>query len=387
MTKTATLAVVLLSVASAALAAGGAQPETLVLLPFANIAGAQRGPSVIELALTQRLSEKGYKIVRGDEVRAFLAAERVRYLDSLAGPVREKLLAKFSAHGAVLGAICAFDEGEDPVVGVSIRLVGAEGGSAWSDAVGLTADDMEGALGLKRIHSVDVLADKVADRLIARFPAPGRSSKIAKARAVPIGLSSPRTYRSMELGSGEHRVLVLPLANASRERIASRLVGELLVRRLSASDLFEPVEPSDFRAAMVSAKLAGLKNGDPAELARLGKALGTSFVLTGTVYRYRDTSSKNPGLTPQLDLELTLTDVAAGRVLWTSSVSRNGTDYSGLFQLGLITNMTALADQVAGEMVRAAEKAHGKGPKPGVTAARSTRAPSRAALDSRKDNP
>jgi hypothetical protein len=49
--------------------------------------------------------------------------------------------------------------------------------------------------------------------------------------------------------------------------------------------------------------------------------------------------------------------------VWTSSIARKGTDYSGLFQLGAISNMTSLADQVAAEMVRAVERARGKGPK------------------------
>ncbi len=359
--------------AAAALLGAAPSGETLALLPFANLAGAVRAPGVIETAIAARLSEKGYRVARGEEVRAFLDSERVRYLDSLAGPVREKLLATFGARGVVLGAICAFEEGENPIVGISLRLLDAQGKTAWSNAVGLTGEDTEGALALKRISSVDLLAEKAVGRLLRGFPSLGGTGRISGARGKPLGGQGPRTYRSAALAPGrEYRVCILPLENRTRERVASRLVGELLARRLAASDLFEVVEPSDFRSAMVAAKLRGLKSGDPAELNKLGTALGTSLVLTGTIYQYRDTSSRNGAITPELELQITLTDVATGEIVWTSSASRKGTDYSGLLQLGAISNMTTLADQVSAEMVRTAEKAHGKQPK---APARSAKAP------------
>jgi hypothetical protein len=343
----------------------GAAPsgETLVLVPFANLAGAERAPDVIEAAISARLSTRGYRLVRGDEVRAFLDSERVRYVDSLSGPVREKLLAAFRADGVILGAICAFVEGENPVVGISLRLLDAQGRTAWSSAVGLTGDDTEGALALKRVASVDLLAEKAVRRVLRNFPSPGGAGRISGARGKPLGESAPRTYRSAALASGrQYRIYLLPLENRTRERVASRLVGELLARRLAASDLFDVIEPSDFRSAMVAAKLTGLKGGDPEELKKLGSALGTTLVLTGTIYQYRDASSRGGEITPELELQLTLTDVATGEIVWTSSVARKGADYSGLLQLGAISNMTSLADQVAAEMVHAAEKAHGKRP-------------------------
>jgi hypothetical protein len=43
--------------------------------------------------------------------------------------------------------------------------------------------------------------------------------------------------------------------------------------------------------------------------------------------------------------------------VWTSYAQRQGTDYRGLLQLGAITNIAGLVDQVSYEMVHAAEKA------------------------------
>ncbi len=349
--------------------------ETVVLLPFANISGAGRAQDVIEPALVGRLEERGFRVIRGEEVRAFLASERLRYIDSFSASERERLFKRFEARAAVLGTIHSFSEGENPVVGLSSRMVEPDGKVLWSAAVGLTGGDTEGALGLKRIASVERLAQMAVSRLVGGFPSPGKGAAASSGRAHRLGLRAPRTFRSAALAGGaRHRVCLLPLVNRTSDRAGSRIVGELLSRRMAESPLFEVVEPADFRAAMVKARLAGLKNGDPAELKKLGDALGTSLFLTGAIDRYRDTSSHGR-ITPELELQLTLTDVAGGRILWTSSAARKGSDYSGLFELGAISNMVTLADQVAAEMVRAVETAH---PKESGPAAGRTRTASRA---------
>ena len=340
-----------------------ADPATVLLLPFANSAGGIQAPEIVEAALVARLEAKGYRVVRGEDVRNFLASERLRYIDSFSAAEREKLLRRFDAGFILLGTIHSFLEGPNPVVGVSARMLDPAGKVLWSAASGLTGADTEGALALHRIDAAEPLARIVVSRLTADLPSPGKSAGTS-GRAHRLGLKNPRTFRSAGLPGGtRHRVCLLPLRNISSDRAASRLVGELLSRRLNESPLFEVVEPADFRAAMVKAKLAGLKSGDPAELKKLGAALGTTLFLTGTINRYRDVSA-NTSLPPEIELDLTLTDVAGGQILWTSSCSRKGTNYASLFSLGEITNMVALADQAAAEMIHAVETARPKGPAP-----------------------
>lgn len=338
-------------------------PASVLVLPLANSSGGIQAPTIVEVALVARLEAKGYRVRRGEDVRGFLESARLRYIDSFSAAEREKLLARFDAGSILLGTIHSFSEGSNPVVGVSARMLDPGGRVLWSAASGLTGADTEGALALHRIDRAEPLAGIVVSRLTANLPSPGKSAGTT-GRAHPLGLRSPRTFRSTGLpGGAGHRVCLLPLRNISSDRAASRLVGELLSRRLNESSLFEVVEPADFRAAMVRAKLAGLKSGDPAELKKLGAALGTNLFLTGTIYRYRDISA-NTSLPPEIELELTLTDAAGGEVLWTSSCARKGTDYAGFFSLGEITNMVALADQVSAEIVHAVETARPKGPAP-----------------------
>jgi hypothetical protein len=331
--------------------------ETVVLLPFQNLSGAPEAPSAVGTALVRKIEKEGYQVVRGEAVEEFLAAERVRYLDSLAGPVREKLLTHFSARAVVLGTIFSFAESENPVVAVAARMVEVDAKVVWSAVAGLSADDTTKVFGFGRAVSLPALADKTVSILARDFPAPGKAEMLASARSKPIDLSSPRTYRSAALGKVPVLVCLLPLVNESRDRLAGPIVGELLAQRLGASKEFRVVEASDFRTAMVATGVYGLRTGDPDELKKLGAKLGTNLFLKGTIYKYRDVLPGSGVRSPELEMQLSLVDVAAGKVLWTSSVARKGSDYSGLFELGAISNAVTLADQVVAEMIRAGENA------------------------------
>jgi len=348
----AALAVFALSGAAPARAA-----ETVVLVPFENLSGAGRAPDAVSTELSRRMESRGYRVVRGQAVDDFLAAEKVRYLDSLPSSTREKLLKRFDARAAVLGTIFDFAESGNPVVAVSARMVGADGKALWSAVAGLSADDTKKVFGLGRVSSLDALAAKAVSILARDLPAPGDATTLAGARSRPLDLSGPRTFRSAALTGGGNLVCVLPLENRSPARVAPRVVGELLTQRLAASEGFRVVEAAEFRDAMVATGVYGMRTGDPEELRKLGAKLGTNLFLKGTIYAYKDILPGSGVQTPEIELQLTLVDVSTGRVLWTSSLARVGTDYSGLLQLGAISNAVTLADQVVAEMIRAGENA------------------------------
>jgi hypothetical protein len=114
------------------------------------------------------------------------------------------------------------------------------------------------------------------------------------------------------------------------------------------------------RAALVAEKVRGLGGLEPAQLAAIGKRLGTSLFLRGTVYRYVDAGAKGGASMPFVDVQVDLVDAAQGRIVWAGSNARNGRDYKGLFQLGALRSVVALSDQVFGELVTAEGKASPK---------------------------
>ena len=360
-----------------ALSAPAPAAETVVMVPFQNLSGAGGAPGAVSAELARHMESRGYRVVRGEAVDEFLAAEKIRYLDSLPASSRERLLQRFEASAAVLGTIFDFAESDNPVVAVSARLVGADGRVAWSAVAGLSADDTKKVFGFGRLASLDALAVRAVAILTRDLPKPGSASKLASARSRPLDLSSPRTFRSAALAGGGNLVCILPFENRSAARVAPRVVGELLAQRLAASEGFRVVEAAEFRNAMVAAGVYGIRTGDPDELKKLGAKVGTNLFVRGTIYAYKDVLPGSGVTTPEIELQLTLVDVAAGKVLWTSSLARKGLDYSGLLELGAISNAVTLADQVVAEMIRAGENARPIGSPGGARAAAPSPAPTR----------
>jgi hypothetical protein len=334
-----------------------AEKPRVVLLPFGNLSGVERAQGALVPSLALKLTAKGWDVVRGEEVDDFLRKERVRYVDSLTASTRTKILAAFSADAAVTGTIYAFADGDNAVTALSARMVRGDGSVAWTSTVGLTADETEGLLGLGRAKTLVALADRALDRLVVTLPAPGEKARV-ETRSAPILKASPPTYKAVALkGEAVRRVCILPLANFTDVRIAPRVLTDLLQHELEASGRFEVVEPADLRAALVAEKVRGISSLDPAALAAIGRRVGTSLFLGGTVYRYWDPGVRATSATPEVDLEIVLVDATAGRIVWTGGNARKGRDYKGLFQLGALRSVVALSDQVLGELVTAEAKA------------------------------
>jgi len=334
---------------------GAAAPApTVALLPFENLSASSGAPAELSPLVAAGLRAKGWTVVEGPAIESALDAARVRYVDSLGPAARTQIAATAAASALALGAVYAFDEGADPRVSVALRLVSADGRVLFSDLVALRGADGRGLFESDRVVTRGELSREAARRLCRRLPSPGAPAVSPGNRARPLHAARVRTFRAAALDRGSrHRVAILPFANAGPHE-AARIVAEILARRLASSALFDPVEPADFRAAIIEEKIRDLS--DPAALSRLGARLGTPLFLTGTIYEFAEPAQALSG-TPRLEMEATLTDVSTGRVVWTSYASRRGTDYRGLLELGAITSVIGLADQSAAEMVRAAEKA------------------------------
>jgi TolB-like protein len=326
----------------------------IALLPFENLTNATEAPARVAHGVAEALGKKGWRIVEGPAVEAALEAARVRYVDSLDSAVLPTLAEKLGTTVFVLGSIYAWEEGADPRAAFTVSLVGADGAALFSDLVSMRGEDAEKLFDAGRTFTLNEVAAAAIRRIAKSLPGPRTVAVRPATRSLPLHLSVPRTYRSWSLADGaRHRVAVLPFANAGPHE-AARIVAEMFARRLAASTLFAVVSPADLRTAFVAEKIHDLT--DPAERLRLGKRLGTTLFLTGTIYEFRE-AYQAASSTPHMEMEAALTDAASGEILWTSYASRLGTDYRGLLQLGEIHGIVGLADQAVSEMIRSAEKA------------------------------
>lgn len=356
----------LLAIACATLfatAVSAAETPALVLLPFEDLSGSESGAQRVAALVEKAATAKGWRVVGTENVDALLEKARVRYLDSFDEPVRKSILDASGTTAILTGTIYRFAEGRNPVVAVSARLVRADGTLAWADVAALTSDDTEGLFGFGKKPTAAAVAESAVGALMRRFPAPGATSAAITSGpskhlfgAAPSSVLAPD---ALPRGSGR-RICILPFENASQTADGARVVTDLLAIRLAASGDYTVVEPAIVRAAALEAHIGSFTSMSPDALAKLAAAVGTPLFVRGTVFRYVDPALRG-GVQAELDIELSMINVADGRIVWASQHARSGSDYTGLLLLGTITNSVSLTDHVVSEMVRAELRAASRG--------------------------
>jgi hypothetical protein len=357
----------------AALALGAALPSAaqagprLAVLQPSDPTGSPGAPETVAAAVAEAVQRRGWSVVAGAEVESLLRDYGWRALDTLPSGALPELLERLDASAVLMTRVATWLPGESPIVALSGRALLADGREAWSGVEALTANDTEGVLGLRRIQEIEALAREAALRLLADFPGTGEiaSAKPPARRRRAIGLAEPATYRAAELfGPEPLRVCLLPLTRPRREAPeAPRLVADLLARRLAADGGFKIVEPADLRVALVDQRIPTLRRLDNQRLLALGRSLGATVFLRGSIWKWRDglPFGVNGGTEVELDLELV--DVEAGRILWTSHLARRGEDYQRLFLRGAMGCAVGLADQMIAEMLESARETSPAGPR------------------------
>lgn len=328
-----------------------ASSPAVVVLPFDNFSSSNDAPRAMAALFAKAAEKRGWRVIPSDDVEPLLEKDRVRYLDSLDDQARADIVAATGATAIVSGTLYTYTEGRNPIVAMTARMVRADGTFAWGDVSGLSADDTEKALGFGRSDKAAAVAEKAMDALTKHFPSPGDESSFVRGRRKPLLRTGPISFRAAELDpSTPHRVCILPF-EAETTSDSVRAVADVLTLRLAAASGFEVVEPAKLREAALKANIASFRWIDSDVLARLAPLVGTPLFLRGTIYQFDDPSDPRFARTPQLQIEMTLVDVQNRRVLWSAEHTRKGTDYTGLFMLGAVSNSLTLTDRVVSEMI------------------------------------
>jgi hypothetical protein len=318
---------------------------TLVLLPLDNVSGEQNAYADVPALVAKAVEAKGWTVKSGSEIEAFLEGERVRYVDSIEEPVLKKLLEKTGADAVLAFTVYTYAQGRNPTVAMSARLVDAKGETVWGNVAALAASDTERAFGLGKKETVNAVAPEVVGVLFRDFAKARNNDRRGR---LSLHHGRPVAFRSPDLSDAPRRVCVLPFDNLSNAADAPRVVADIVALRLEAAG-FDVVDPATLRAAALKARVS-FHSVTSQDLAALAPHVGTTLFLRGTIYKY-DAS-------PAVDLETSLVDAAAGKVLWASQHGRSGTDYIGFLMLGAVSSSVSLTDRVASEMIATAGDKH-----------------------------
>jgi len=138
-------------------------------------------------------------------------------------------------------------------------------------------------------------------------------------------------------------IAVLPLQNRAGDGPATFAVEQALGAEFRARA--DVVDPGRARRALRQLRL---RNGDAAApdlLQELGRILGADFLITATLH-----DAERRGV-PRITVSVRAYSGAGGELLWTGFAAGSGLDHRGVFELGLIDRIEALAPGIVRRMM------------------------------------
>lgn len=307
--------------------------QKIAIFPFENFSGDRNASAVIMPLLRGRLVEKGYDVLKEDDMNAFLLRERIRTVGYVSGETAKKIGDSFRTGAILTGSINSFTEGDNPHIGFTAFVVNASDGSlAWANHAAATGEDFEGILGLGKIGRLDKLSGKVLDRLLTTFE-----------------ISLP------EKSSGSaYKIAVMPFQNKCRLGDAGMMTTYMFIAELFKSRKFIPLEYGEVRRLVVDLRMKdkgeiNLKNAE----AVAGSA-GVDGIVVGCIDTYREGSGISAP--PEVEISARLIDAGKGKILWSRSSQARGDDGVIMLDWGRIRSPENVAYRAITELVKDMEK-------------------------------
>jgi hypothetical protein len=175
----------MLAAADSARADSPAGPSlTFAILPLANYSATRDAADLVAPLLTAELARQpGIRLADQGAVQAALEAEPWLLLDRLPPDLVDRLGAGLHVKGLLVGAVLDYGyrdaSGERvPQVSLALRLLECPGGRVvWSGVHSRDGEDGEWLFGFGRVRSLEQLASRTVQELLASFPAPGREAR------------------------------------------------------------------------------------------------------------------------------------------------------------------------------------------------------------------
>jgi TolB-like protein len=147
------------------------------------------------------------------------------------------------------------------------------------------------------------------------------------------GPSAKYMHPNADLGAIK-KVAILPLENLTNERAAADKVTKILLIEVLTLEVFDVVEPGQVAKTLKTERVESTEALTPADLKKIGDALGAQGLFIGTVVDFAEGRSGNTP-TPEVTIQLRLVETQSGATVWSASQTRSGAKASArLFGIG-----------------------------------------------------
>lgn len=331
--------------------------ETLLpiaVLPLDNLSGHPADTNELREMLREALESAGLSLLDDASLAEFLAKHRIRWTGGLSQDQSDALVRETGARAALVTSLDVLDDTQPPRIALSARLIagGASPRVAWVDRVSLAGDDAPGFLSLGLVDDIAVLVERAVDAL---------ASSLARDLAAPAreGLKAPggrfrprRWYRSPHLdltGAAPARIAVLPFLDESGRRRAGEIVSLLVVRHLGAAPGIEVLEPGVVRDTLLQSRIIMEGGLSVPQTEVLHSLLQADYVVTGTVTEFREFAGVTGS--PLVEFTVRVIDARTSQAVWSSISYNQGDDRVVFFGCGRVRSASALASEMARQVV------------------------------------
>ena len=243
------------------------EKERIALLPFENFTEDAGVLKSLMPKIRGRLEDNGFTVIDEAILEAFLLKERIRTTGCIGREAASKMGQELDVKGIVIGSVNSFSNGENPIVGLSARIVrAADCGILWANNAAFTGEDFTTVLQIGTIREIGQLTDRVLDAL---FDSLG---------TYPLSKESGKTYK----------IAVIPFKNDSKRDDAGMIAAYLFLSALSRNKMFEPVEFGEVRRFMVENRIRGKGELDYSNKDTLAEMTGVDGILVGAVESYSE---------------------------------------------------------------------------------------------------
>jgi len=155
------------------------------------------------------------------------------------------------------------------------------------------------------------------------------------------GTPSPRAYFSEPMG-GKWRIAVIPPTNYTEDSTAPDRVAAVIASELPRIRPVEVVDPGVVEDVLSREPWLLTDRIPPDLVDKLGEAMGANALLVGSVLANGYRQEAWGESVPEFAVSLRLLEVPGGKLIWSASHSRDGSDGETLFGIGRVSTLEQL---------------------------------------------
>jgi hypothetical protein len=325
--------------------ASGAGPDAapaarrIAVIPFAPRGAKPEAWDDLWPFIARSLADRGLEVVESVAVERQMRTARLRDASILSHEEISALAAAVRADRVLLGNLYRLDDGKEPRVSFSGRILNPEKLEIEAMSVTLLEGNaLLGPLGMGGPVTEERLLEEAARRFAASLD-DGLHGVPPLQEIKPLlrgGMLAPgaASYMAPQINArGIRRVTVLPFRNQTKHLGAGQAAADMFAWCLMASGQVSLFDSGDAARRLL---VRGWRTGMPvgrAEVLALGGDPGVDAVLMGSVDRWSGVD-QGGSIPPEVAFTLRLLDAKTGEILWAAEQERRGDQTTMIYGIG-----------------------------------------------------